>query len=207
LLCKNVPHVSRKIVTRGIFGKYRCPRLSCSLFLTERWFRRNNKMISGLKCPQKYRYDQDSSIRSNFFARSDAVLTYCISQYGCMICKQCILYRKLEVLGFPAPPCADRGLLIVAQRRLKHTDTIFYVVRQNRLHPRERIIVLEIEKGLQNNTWRRITQLPVHTLCCIWQQGCCHGQQLLFLSSSLLFTLSHTLCTLSLLLSIRHASL
>ncbi|KAJ6857969.1 hypothetical protein NC652_040486 [Populus alba x Populus x berolinensis] len=32
-------------------------------------------MISGLKCPQKYRYDQDSSIRSNVFARSDAVLT------------------------------------------------------------------------------------------------------------------------------------
>jgi len=93
-----VPPVSRKIVTRGIFGKYRCPRLSCSLFLTERWFRRNNKMISGLKCPQKYRYDQDSSIRSNFFARSDAVLTYCISQYWCMICKQCILYWKLEVL-------------------------------------------------------------------------------------------------------------
>jgi hypothetical protein len=34
-------------------------------------------------------------------------------------------------------------------RGLKHTETIFYVVRQNRLHPRERVIVLEIEKGLQ----------------------------------------------------------
>jgi len=82
---------------------------------------------------------------------------------------------------------------------VKHTDTIFYVIRQNRLHPRERVIVLEIEKGLQNNTWRRITQLPVHTLSCIWQQGCCHGQQLLFLSSSLLFTFSHTLTSLTIL--------
>jgi hypothetical protein len=95
--------------------------------------------------------------------------------------------------GFQLPHARTGGVLIVAQRRVKHTDTIFYVVRQNRLHPRERVIVLEIEKGLQNNTWRRITQLPVHTLSCIWQQGCCPWQQLLFLSSSLLFTFSHTL--------------
>jgi hypothetical protein len=46
--------------------------------------------------------------------------------------------------GFPTG-----GVLIFAQRREKHTDTIFNVVRQNRLHPRERVIVLEIEKGLQ----------------------------------------------------------
>jgi hypothetical protein len=28
-------------------------------------------------------------------------------------------------------------VLILAQRRVKYTDTIFNVVRQNRLHPRE----------------------------------------------------------------------
>jgi hypothetical protein len=34
------------------------------------------------------------------------------------------------------------GVLILAHRRLKHTDTIFYVVRQNRLHPRERVHII-----------------------------------------------------------------
>jgi len=47
--------------------------------------------------------------------------------------------------GIPAPHARTGGVLIVAQRRVKHTDTIFYVVRQNRLHPRERVIVLDIE--------------------------------------------------------------
>jgi len=39
--------------------------------------------------------------------------------------------------GFRLPHARTGGVLIVAQRRVKHTDTIFYVVRQNRLHPRE----------------------------------------------------------------------
>jgi hypothetical protein len=102
--------------------------------------------------------------------------------------------------GIPSPPCADRGCTDSCSSEGKHTDTIFNVVRQNRLHPRERVIVLEVEKGLQNNTWRRITQLPVHTLCCIWQQGCCPWQQLLFFSSSRHFTLT-ILSSLTLLLS------
>jgi len=32
--------------------------------------------------------------------------------------------------GIPAPHARTGGVLIVAQRRVKHTDTIFYVVRQ-----------------------------------------------------------------------------
>jgi hypothetical protein len=50
---------------------------------------------------------------------------------------------------FRLPHARTGGVLIFAHRRVKHTDTIFNVVRQNRLHPRERVIVLEIEKGLQ----------------------------------------------------------
>jgi hypothetical protein len=42
-----------------------------------------------------------------------------------------------QLLGFPAPHARTGGVLIVAQWRVKHTDTIFYVVQQNRLHPRE----------------------------------------------------------------------
>ena len=41
--------------------------------------------------------------------------------------------------GFRLPHARTGGVLIVAQRRVKHTGTIFYVVRQNRLHPRERV--------------------------------------------------------------------
>jgi predicted nuclease of restriction endonuclease-like (RecB) superfamily len=44
--------------------------------------------------------------------------------------------------GIPAPHARTGGVLIVAQRRVKHTDTIFYVVRQNRLHPRERVHII-----------------------------------------------------------------
>jgi len=45
--------------------------------------------------------------------------------------------QHLTLLGFPASHARTGDVLIVAQRRVKHTDTIFYVVRQNRLHPRE----------------------------------------------------------------------
>jgi len=38
---------------------------------------------------------------------------------------------------FRLPHARTEGVLIVVQRRVKHTDTIFNVVRQNRLHPRE----------------------------------------------------------------------
>jgi len=74
-------------------------------------------------------------------------------------------------------------VLIIAQGRVKHTDTIFYVVRQIRLHPRERSILLDIE----------IHGRRLHLLQ--WQQGCCHCSSLFslyshVLSLSLLFTLT-----------------
>jgi hypothetical protein len=47
-----------------------------------------------------------------------------------------------QLLGNPAPHARTGGVLIVAQRRVKHTDTIFYVVRQNRLHPREKVHII-----------------------------------------------------------------
>jgi hypothetical protein len=53
--------------------------------------------------------------------------------------------------GIRLPHARTGGVLIVVQRRLKLTDTIFYVVRQNRLHPREReSILLEIRERIQN---------------------------------------------------------
>jgi hypothetical protein len=47
------------------------------------------------------------------------------------------LVSGLICWGIPAPHARTGGVLIFAHRMLKHTDTIFYVVRQNRLHPRE----------------------------------------------------------------------
>jgi len=50
--------------------------------------------------------------------------------------------KSLETLNisvgeFRLPHARTGGVLIIAQWRVKHTDTIFYVVRQNCLHPRE----------------------------------------------------------------------
>jgi len=103
--------------------------------------------------------------------------------------------------GFRLPHAPTGGVLIVAQMEGNaHWDNILRgsakpptsMGESHCIRDRERVTI---------NTWRRITQLPAHTLCCIWQQSCCPWQQLLFLSSSLLFTFSHTLCTLSSLLS------
>jgi len=50
--------------------------------------------------------------------------------------------KSLSVGEFRHPHARTGGVLIVAHRRLKHTDTIFYVVRQNRLNPRERVHII-----------------------------------------------------------------
>jgi hypothetical protein len=95
--------------------------------------------------------------------------------------KPCAL---IPIVGeFRHPHARTGGVLIVAHRRVKHTDTIFYVVRQNRLHPRERFILLDIEIH-----GRRLHLLPL-------QQGCCHCSSLFslyshVLSLNLLFTLT-----------------
>jgi len=106
------------------------------------------------------------------------------------------------LLGIPTPPCADRGCTDSCSTEGKHTDTIFYVVRQNRLHPRKRVIVLEIEKGLQQNTWRRrITSTLLYSQLshtAVEDAAMAAWQQLFFLSSSRHFTL----CTLTILSSL-----
>jgi hypothetical protein len=49
----------------------------------------------------------------------------------------------IPIVGESRLPHARTGdVLIVAQRRVKHTETIFNVVRQNRLHPRERVHII-----------------------------------------------------------------
>ena len=93
------------------------------------------------------------------------------------------LQHRLYVGVFPAPHARTGGVLIFALRRVKHTNTIFYVVRQIRLHPRERFILLDIE----------IHGRRLHLLQ--WQQGCCHCSSLFslyshVLSLSLLFSLT-----------------
>jgi hypothetical protein len=35
-----------------------------------------------------------------------------------------------QLLGIPSPPCADRWCTDICSKEAKHTDTIFYVVRQ-----------------------------------------------------------------------------
>jgi hypothetical protein len=45
-------------------------------------------------------------------------------------------------LGNSVTHARTGGVLIVAHRRLKHTGTIFNVVQQNRLHPRERVHII-----------------------------------------------------------------
>ena len=87
------------------------------------------------------------------------------------------------LLGNSGSPCADRGCTDSCSSEGKHTDTIFNVVRQNCLHPRERFILLDIE----------IHGRRLHLLQ--WQQGCCHCSSLFFLYShvlslNLLFTLT-----------------
>jgi len=83
---------------------------------------------------------------------------------------------------------SDRGCTDSCSSEGKaHWDTIFNVVRQNRLHPRERVIVLEIEKGLQyihveEEDYIHSTQLInsslLHLQLLQWQQGCCHCSSL-----------------------------
>ena len=95
--------------------------------------------------------------------------------------------------GFRHPHARTGGVLIVAHRRVKaHWHNILRGSTKPPTSTGESHCIRDRER-FTKNTWRRITQLPVHTRCCIWQQGCCPWQQLLFLSSSLLFTFSHTL--------------
>jgi len=91
--------------------------------------------------------------------------------------------------GILAPPCADRGCTDSCSKEAKHTDTIFYVVRQNRLHPRERVIVLDIEIHGGGGLHLLLLQLLQ------WQQGCCHCSSL-FLSTHTHVFSHNSLCTL-----------
>ena len=107
--------------------------------------------------------------------------------------------------GIPASTCADRECTDSCSTEGKHTDTIFYVVRQIRLHPRERFILLEIEKGynkyMEEEDHIHSTLLPAHTHSCC---SCCNGSRAAAHGSSSSFSLllfssrSHTLSALSL---------
>jgi len=84
-------------------------------------------------------------------------------------------------------------VLIFAQRRLSTLTQYFTWFGKSPTSTGESQCIRGRER-VTINTWRRrITQLSAHTLCCIWQQGCCPWQQLLFLSSSRHFTLTHSL--------------
>jgi hypothetical protein len=101
------------------------------------------------------------------------------------------------MLGNSAPPCADRGCTDSCSTEAKaHWHNILRGSAKSPTSTGESHCIRDRER-VTINTWRRITQLPAHTLCCIWQQSCCPWQQLLFLSSSRHFTLTHSLHSLS----------
>jgi len=107
--------------------------------------------------------------------------------------KPCAL---IPIVGeFRLPHARTGGVLILAQRRVKHTNTIFYVVRQNRLHPRERVIVLDIKIHGGGGLHLLLLQLLQ------WQQGCCHC------SSLFLSTLTFSLSALSLIFALKYSLL
>jgi hypothetical protein len=103
------------------------------------------------------------------------------------------------------PHARTGGVLIVAQRRVKHTDTIFYVVRQIAyingrksilFRDRERITTQYMEEE-DHFTQTQLPALLLHLQLLQWQQGCCHCSPSLslytlhILTPLLLILLSH----------------
>jgi len=81
-------------------------------------------------------------------------------------------------VGDSDSPCADRWCIDSCSLEAKHTDTIFNVVRQNRLHPREKSILLESDREritthMEEEDHFTQTLLPLLLHCCTRQQGCC----------------------------------
>jgi hypothetical protein len=97
--------------------------------------------------------------------------------------------------GFRRPHARTGGVLIFAHRRVKHTDTIFYVVRQNRLHPRERVIVLGIEKGLQQIHGEEEDYITLLNSSTLSSCSCCHCSSLSLHSLAHTHVLSLSLCS------------
>jgi drug/metabolite transporter (DMT)-like permease len=53
-------------------------------------------------------------------------------------------FERDSCWGFLHPHARTGGVLIITQGRVKHTEIIFYVVRQIRLHPRESLYYWDI---------------------------------------------------------------
>ena len=112
-----------------------------------------------------------------------------------------------DMLGIPAPPCADRGCTdSCSNGGERHTNTIFNVVRQNRLHPREKSILLESDRERitthmeeEDHFTQTLFSLLLH--CCTRQQSCCPWQPLTFSLGLSHSALSFSVCS-TLLLSI-----
>ena len=103
-------------------------------------------------------------------------------------------YALIPIVGGSGSPCADQWCSDIFPKETKHTDTIFNVVRENRLHSREMFILLEINREMVTTHMEEgnhITQtlLPLLSHCCTWQ----YGQQLFLSCSLLVCSLYHTL--------------
>jgi hypothetical protein len=112
--------------------------------------------------------------------------------------QQCI-NAYIDGVGYSDRWCSD-----ICSLEAKHTDTIFYVVRQNRLHPREMFILLEIEKGLQQIHGGGGSHPLYSTHCSLWCScSCCNSSKAAAIAahSFSLFSRSLTLHTLSLSLN------
>jgi hypothetical protein len=137
-----------------------------------------------------------SSSSTQWYGQNTILTTFIFEQKS-----NTTLYHVLwyQLLGIPAPICADRWCTDSCSKEAKDTDTIFNVVRQNCLHPRKRFILLEIEKGYNTNKWRRrITSLysTPSPHCCTC--SCCNDSKAVAIAAlHFLSTLLHTLTTLS----------
>ena len=104
---------------------------------------------------------------------------------------QCISDLWEERVGNSDRGCTDN----CSKERVKHTGTIFYVVRQIRLHPRERVIVLGIEKGLQQIHGEEEDYITLLNSSTLSSRSCCNGSKAAAIAA---LSFSQLFCTNSL---------
>jgi len=101
-----------------------------------------------------------------------------------------------QLLGIPAPPCADRGCTNSCSSEGKaHWHNMLRGSAKPPTSTGESPYYLEIEKGLQHNTWRRrITSLKLNSQLSCCTCSCCNGSKAAAIAAlhflSILFTFS-----------------
>jgi len=82
-----------------------------------------------------FNIDFISSSSTQWYGQNTILTTFIFEQKSNTPLNHVLLY---QLLGIPAPPCADRWCSDCCPLEAKHTDSIFYVVRQiTYIHGRE----------------------------------------------------------------------